>query len=159
MTRLVPIGRGTVSVILKGQGTHMGYPPGARQRLDLGELRTGALSGFDVDGFLARARDGGFFALDEVSEGTFPIDAMDFKASVSDGVATIEKAEARSAAHRIVLSGTSLTTAAGSRSPARSSPPQQAAGQAGRQPERRSSSADRGARRLFRRRQAARPPE
>ncbi len=131
MTRFVPIGRGTVSIILKGQGTTWDALLEHANGSISASFGSGALSGFNVDGFLARARDGGFFALDEVSEGTFPIDALDFEASISDGVATIEKAEARSPLHRIVLVGKVPYTGRGLALSGRVEPLRQAASEAG----------------------------
>ena len=106
MTRLMPIGRGTVSVILNGQGGTWDSLLGHANGSISASFGSGALSGFDVDSFLTLIRDGSFFSLDEVSKGTLPIDALELEANISDGVATLEKAEARSALHRIVLSGT-----------------------------------------------------
>ena len=119
MTRFVPVGRGTVSVILKGHGSTWDALLENANGSISASFGQGALSGFDVDGLLDAAQEGGFFALDEVSGG-LPIDALDFKASVSDGVATIEKAEARSPLHRIAFPGHSARLGH-SRSPARSS--------------------------------------
>ena len=106
ITRLVPVGRGTISVILKGQGatwdTLMEHSNGSISA----SFGQGALSGFDMERFLKLLSEGDTFPLVDVSEGSFPIDAMEVKASVADGVATLETAKARSASRHVELSGT-----------------------------------------------------
>ena len=105
MTRLVPVGQGTVSVILKGPGASwesiLENASGSISA-NVGQV---ALSGLDLAGLLDRIKRGGFFALDEVSKGTLPIAGAEFKASVANGVARIEKAEARAGGHRLWLQG------------------------------------------------------
>ena len=105
MSRMVPIGTGTVSVILKGPGEAW---TSLIERADgsvSARFGPGALSGFDLDAFLARTAKGGFFSLQEVSDGNFPVDGVELRASMTDGVATLEKAEAWSSTHRIKLTG------------------------------------------------------
>ena len=106
LKKLLPVGRGTISVILKGQGRswdalmeHAGGSVSA-------SFGPGALSGFDIDGFMQRLEKGERFSLDAVAKGSFTIDAMEIKASVADGVTTIETARATSAARQLQLSGT-----------------------------------------------------
>jgi AsmA protein len=55
--------------------------------------------------FLKHTEQGGFFALDDVSDGTLPIDGAELKATISKGVARLDKAEANSAKYKIWLSG------------------------------------------------------
>ena len=55
--------------------------------------------------FLKHTEQGGFFALDDVADGTLPIDGAEIKASISKGVARLDKAEANSAKSKIWLSG------------------------------------------------------
>lgn len=105
MTRLVPIGRGTVSVILKGPGKAWESILDNASGSVSANFGPGALSGFDLDRFLERTAEGGFFSLDDVSSNSLLIDGAELKASISNGVASIEKAEARSARYRLLLSG------------------------------------------------------
>jgi AsmA protein len=105
MTGLVPVGRGNISVILKGPGNAWDSILEHAYGSITASFGPGAFSAFDLDGFLERTRQGGFFALADVSRGALPIDALDLKASVADGVATVERAEARSSRGRIELSG------------------------------------------------------
>lgn len=56
----------------------------------------GTLSGINLPAFVKRSEQGGFFALDEVSDGTVAVDGAELKATISKGVARIDKAEAAS---------------------------------------------------------------
>lgn len=105
MKPLMPTGRGTISVILKGPGTDWNS---MLERADGSVTATfgrGDLAGLDLDGFLKRTGEGGFFSLAEVSNKSLPIEGAELKASVVHGVARIEKAEARTANRKISLTG------------------------------------------------------
>lgn len=105
MTKLAPAGRGTVSVILKGDGSNWNELLAHANGSFSASFGQGGLSGVDLDGLLARAKDGTPFALDEAAAQASPIDALDLKATITNGIATIEKAEVRSQLHRIALAG------------------------------------------------------
>ncbi len=105
MTRLVPVGQGTISIILKGPGASWESILENANGSISASFGQGALAGLDLAGLLARVKEGGFFALDEVSKGTLPIKGAELKASVADGVARIEKVEARAAGHTLWLKG------------------------------------------------------
>lgn len=105
MSHLVPIGRGTVSVILKGPGTSWETLLQNADGSVSATFGVGAIAGLDLQAFAARAAEGGFFSLDEVAEGTLPVDGVELKAAISNGVARIDKAEARTPANRIWLTG------------------------------------------------------
>jgi len=105
MTRLVPIGRGTVSVILKGPGSGLEQMLVHASGSVSATFGQGALSQFDLNEFLRRMREGGFFSLAEVSGGSLPIQSAVFKARIADGVAYIETAEAVSGSRTLRLSG------------------------------------------------------
>jgi len=105
MTRLVPTGTGTVSVILKGPGRAWDSILESADGSIAATFGPGNLTGLDLPGFLKHSEQGGFFALDEVSNGTVPIDGAELKANISNGVARIEKAEAKSVKAKIWLSG------------------------------------------------------
>jgi AsmA protein len=105
MSGLMPIGRGNVSVILSGPGrTWQSFPGEASGSISM-NFGPGALPGIDLQRFLGRVAKGGFFALGEVAGGTLPVDAAELKATVSGGAARIDKAEARWASARLLLSG------------------------------------------------------
>lgn len=105
MTSLVPIGRGTVSLILKGRGDDLESMLENADGSVSANFGAGALSGFDLAAFLKRTKDGGFFSLDEVSKGNLPIDGMDLEAAISKGVARIGRGEARMGDRIIRITG------------------------------------------------------
>lgn len=105
MTRLIPVATGTVSLILKGQGTSWDSILESADGSVSATFGPGALTGFNLPSFLKRSEDGGFFALDDVSDGNVQIDGAEVKASISRGVARLDKAEANSAKYKIWLSG------------------------------------------------------
>lgn len=105
MTRFVPIGRGTVSVILKGPGRAWDSILENAQGSISASFGEGALSDFDLASFLKRSAEGGFFALDDVARAPLPMQGLELKASISRGVVRIEKAEARMQQGKLWLTG------------------------------------------------------
>ena len=105
MTRLVPASTGTVSVILKGPGKSWSSIFENADGSVSATFGPGTLSGLNLQAFLKHSEQGGFFALDDVADGTLPIDGAELKASISKGVARLDKAEANSAKYKIWLSG------------------------------------------------------
>jgi AsmA protein len=105
MTRLVPASTGTVSVILKGPGKSWDSIFENADGSVSATFGPGALSGLNLPAFLKHTEQGGFFALDDVSNGTLPIDGAELKATISKGVARLDKAEANSAKYKVWLSG------------------------------------------------------
>lgn len=105
LSRIVPIGRGTVSVILAGPGLSWNALLQNANGSISATFGPGAIVGLDLDAFLKRSAERGFFSLDEVSGNTLPIDGVELKATISNGVAKIDKAEARTPTGRIWLTG------------------------------------------------------
>ena len=105
MSRLMPIGRGTVSVILKGPGPSWERLLQNANGSVAATFGVGAIAGLDLQAFLKRASERGFFSLDEVAGGTLPVDGVELKATISNGVARLDKAEARTPTNRIWLTG------------------------------------------------------
>ena len=105
MKRLVPTGTGTVSIILKGPGKTWDSIMDNADGSISANFGQGTLTGLNLPSFLKRCKQGGFFPLDEVSDGTLAIDGAELKANISNGVARIDKAEAKSAKNRIWVSG------------------------------------------------------
>ena len=105
MKLLVPTGRGSVSLALNGKGADV------QSILQTGSGRLtarfgpGALSQFDLAAFMELYGKGGFFPLEQASNGSLAIDGADFEARIVDGVARIEKAEARFGGRRLWASG------------------------------------------------------
>jgi AsmA protein len=105
MKRLVPTGTGTVSVILKGPGKSWNSILENADGSVTATFGPGALDGLNLAAFLKRTEQGGFFALDDVGDGQLPVDGVELKATVSKGVARIDKAEASSAKTKLWLTG------------------------------------------------------
>lgn len=103
--RMIPQARGKISVILNGPLVR----PEAFFRTASGSIAatfdTGTIADLDLQAFMKRAATGGFFALDEVTGGTLAFERAELKATVANGVASIEKAEARTAEQVISLAG------------------------------------------------------
>jgi AsmA protein len=130
LTRLGPAGRGTVSVILKGDGSSWDALLAHANGSFSASFGQGGLSGVDIDGLLARAKDGAPFALAEAAADASPIDALELKANISNGTATIERAELRSPLHRISFAGVAPLASGELDLSAIAGPPQQATAQA-----------------------------
>ncbi|MGX8010023.1 AsmA family protein [Mesorhizobium sp. ORM8.1] len=105
VTRLVPAGTGTVSVILKGPGKAWNSIFENADGSFSATFGPGTLNGLDLPAFLKRNQQGGFFALDDVDKGSVPIDGAEIKASISKGVARLDKAEINAQKYKIWLSG------------------------------------------------------
>jgi AsmA protein len=105
MKRLIPTGTGSVSIILKGPGKAWNAAMDSADGSISANFGQGTLTGLNLPAFLKRCQEGGFFPLDDVADGALPIDGAELKASISNGVARIDKAEARSAKTRIWVSG------------------------------------------------------
>lgn len=106
MTRLAPIGRGTVSLILKGEGESWNTLLAGASGSFSASFGQGALSGIDLEGFVARAKGEAPFDLDAVEKGASPIESLELKANIAAGTARIERAELRAPLGQITLTGT-----------------------------------------------------
>ena len=126
LTRLAPIGRGTVSVILRGAGSTWDALLAHADGSFSASFGHSALSGIDLEALLARSKDGPPFTLDEVAGDASPIDALELKANIANGVATIEKAEVRSPLSRITLAGSVPLGTGALNLSGKAEPPQQA---------------------------------
>ncbi len=105
LTPPVPRARGTVSVILDSTVTvWKDFLPRASGSVAV-KLGSGTIAGLDLPGFLARARQGGFFPLSDVSNGNLPIESAELKATVANGVARLDTARAISGDQAISLTG------------------------------------------------------
>jgi len=105
MTRLVPTGRGNVSLTLRGPRSDWRGLMNAGKGTVSASFGAATLSGFDLGGFLKRSNGGGFFPLDEVANGTLAVESVEIKASMADGIARMEKAQALTSGESIVLTG------------------------------------------------------
>ncbi|MDZ5699597.1 AsmA-like C-terminal region-containing protein [Chelativorans sp. M5D2P16] len=105
MQKLVPQARSTFSTVLKAAGSS-----GAELANSLGgsfsaTIGAGNVPGLSVEGLLERSIEGDFFPLEALQDGTLAINSAEMKASIANGVAEIEKAEALSGQHRISVNG------------------------------------------------------
>lgn len=103
--RLVPTGRGTISIILKGAGKSWNELLQKGDGSVTANFGQGAIANVDLNALLERMKQGGFFALTDVSKGSLPVNSVELKASVSKGVARVEKAEIKAPSHLITFSG------------------------------------------------------
>lgn len=104
-SNIVPTGKGTISIILKGPGTSWNAMLENADGSVTANFGAGNIAGIDLDAFLKRASEPGFFALGDFGEGALPVLGTELKARISNGVVRIEKAEAKAETHTISLSG------------------------------------------------------
>lgn len=105
LTRMMPAARGTVSVILKGPGMTVAQMLGSAGGSVTASFGPGTLSGIDLDAFMTRQERGGFFPLADVAQGTLATRSLDIKATITDGIANVERLEARLDQRRVSLTG------------------------------------------------------
>jgi AsmA protein len=65
----------------------------------------GKVDGFDFAEFVKRTRGDGFFAIDDMAKSSFAFDAIDVKADIGDGVATLTSANLKAKDGAVTLSG------------------------------------------------------
>ena len=93
--RVAPAGKATGSLMLKGPGRDWDSFLETADGSFSASLGPGSVNGFDLAAFLKRFKQGGFFPLREVSSGSVPIDRAEVRATLAEGAARIEKAEAK----------------------------------------------------------------
>ena len=91
ISHIVPIGRGTLSVILQGPGVSWNTLLQNANGSVAATFGVGAISELDLPAFLKRACERGFFSLDDVSGVALPVDGVGVQAMISNGVVKIEK--------------------------------------------------------------------
>lgn len=105
MPSLVPAGRGSASLRVKGKGTDIASIIDSGDGKLSAHFAAGAVSHFDLATFLSLCRKGGFFRLDEASNGTLAADGVDVDATITGGVAHVHKAEVRFGDRRLWVAG------------------------------------------------------
>ena len=104
-TRLVPAGKTTISLMLKGPGrdldSFLDTASGSFSMI----FGPGNVNGFDITAFISRFKQGGFFSLRDVTTGSAGVDRAEVRATLAEGTARIEKAEARLGNRLVTLSG------------------------------------------------------
>ncbi|MBS9719438.1 AsmA family protein [Tianweitania sp. BSSL-BM11] len=102
---LLPASLGTLSLTLKGTGeTWERVLQTADGTFSAGFAR-GTLRRFNLDQFLQRLNNSGFFALQDVSSGTLAIEGAQLKATMDDGMAQITQATVDTTNRRILIEG------------------------------------------------------
>ena len=104
-TRVVPNGKATASLMLKGPGRNWNSFLETAQGSFSASFGPGSVNGFDLSAFLDRFKQGGFFPLREISSGSVSVDRAEIRATLADGAARIEKAEAKIGERVLALSG------------------------------------------------------
>lgn len=103
--KVVPTGRGTVSVILKGPGKSWEELLKTGDGSITASFGQGTIPNFDIAAFLDRLKKGDFFPLGDVTKGTLPVTSVELKATIAKGIAHIDRAEAKAAPQTITLAG------------------------------------------------------
>lgn len=103
--RLVPEATGTISIILKGPIEDWESIPETASGSIVAKFGAGRIVGLDFSTFLDRVAKDGFFSLGSVSEGSLTIEQAELKATISEGVAQLEKAEVTTTEGTIALAG------------------------------------------------------
>jgi len=112
MTLMVPNGRGSVSLALKGDGSDFASILRTGEGHVSAHFGPGALLRFDLPAFMELYGKGGFFPLDQAADGSLEVDRVALDARMADGVVSIDKAEARFDGR--ILSASGLASYAGS---------------------------------------------
>lgn len=102
---LVPTGRAGISATLKGKGQTLDAFLESAQGTVSATFGPGRIAGFDMQAFLSRVQEGGFFALADVNGGALTIERADVKATLGAGLARLEKADFVTADQTMRLSG------------------------------------------------------
>ncbi len=103
--RMVPSARGKISIILNGPVDIPERFLSTANGSVSATFDAGTIANIDLPAFVERSKVGGFFALDEVADGTLAFERAELKATVENGVAKVEKAEARTPDRLITLAG------------------------------------------------------
>ncbi|MEZ5782605.1 MAG: AsmA-like C-terminal region-containing protein [Rhizobiaceae bacterium] len=105
LTRAVPSSRGSFSLMLKGPVERWDHVSDGLEGTFSANFGKGTLVGVDLPAFLKRTSDGGFFSLEDVSQGTLPLDRLDLQTTITRNLVHVDRAELVSGQHRVQLSG------------------------------------------------------
>lgn len=105
VSHLMPIARGDLNFSIKGDGNDWLSIMRTAQGSFSANLGPGAMAGLDLRAFAEKARKGEFFSLDEIAGGSIAFNALNVKAKIENGIAKLEKAEIRTDARVVTLSG------------------------------------------------------
>ncbi|WP_318612233.1 AsmA-like C-terminal region-containing protein [Mesorhizobium sp. BAC0120] len=103
--RTTPSGKATVSLMLKGPAPDWNrFLQTAAGSFSM-TFGPGTVNGFDIGDFINRFKQGGFFPLADVAPSTLNVDRAEVRATLADGTARLEKAEATLGPRRLTLTG------------------------------------------------------
>lgn len=102
---LIPKAPGTFSIVLKGTGHDLDAFLQNGSGTVSASLGPGSISGLGLDAFFEHSAHGDFFPVSALEASSLPIDGVELKASITNGIARLETAEARSGPYRIVFDG------------------------------------------------------
>ncbi|UUP18435.1 AsmA family protein [Nitratireductor thuwali] len=105
LERLVPQAQGSFSLMVRGTGSDLETVLQGADGSFTATLGKGTVPGLDMTRFLALSQEGDFFPLAALSEGTLAIDNAELRATITKGVAQIDRADARSGPYAISLDG------------------------------------------------------
>lgn len=103
--RVAPVGKATISLMAKGPGRDWSSFLDTASGSFSVTFGPGNINGFDIAAFIGRVQKGGFFALRDVATGSMAVDRAELRATLADGAATIERAEAQLGGRTVALSG------------------------------------------------------
>lgn len=105
LPRLVPIAKGSVSVVLKGPASRLSALADKADGSIAANFADGHFDAFDLESFSDLLVRGGFFTLDDVAKRRLDVERIQFKAGVKAGIATVDIADVELQDRRLVLSG------------------------------------------------------
>ena len=105
LSPMVPRARGSFSVILRGKGDTWSTLLDRADGSITARFGAGAINGVDMASFREKLKQGDFFSLAEMPRMSIPLDGAQVKATVSNGTARIETAEAQAKDFAVKLNG------------------------------------------------------
>nr|WP_274709185.1 AsmA-like C-terminal region-containing protein [Nitratireductor luteus] len=105
LERLVPHAQSSFSAILKGTGNDLETVLQSADGSFTATFGKGTVPGLDMTRFLTLSQEGDFFPLAALSEGSLAIDSAELRATISKGIAQIDRADAQSGPYAISLDG------------------------------------------------------
>ena len=103
--RIVPAAKGNISVMIKAPAETWPDILAKGEGTLSANFAEGVIQNFDLADFTAALEKGGFFAFDEVADGSLAAKGVEVKATVSKGVLNVAKAELRTAKTSLSFSG------------------------------------------------------
>lgn len=101
----IPAARGTISLDLSGAGETWGHILETASGSFQASFGRGDIRNIDLDRFLARLQEGGFFSLADATGGRLAIDGAQAKATMERGVARVSRAAVDTATRSIIMQG------------------------------------------------------